>query len=102
MRLVAILAAAIAGLAFWRRKKLRSDAEKVTTAAKSATTAATDRLTHGPARKALLVELGEAVLSDSGDDEVARIVAELEQLDAPADDDGEADDTAAEPTDTDE
>lgn len=38
------IGAIIGGLAFWRRKHLKEDAEKVTTAAKSAKDATTDRI----------------------------------------------------------
>ena len=62
-RLLVVVGAAIGGLAFWRRKSLKSDAEKVTEAARSASA----RVTAGSSRKSLLVELGEAVYTDGTD-----------------------------------
>jgi hypothetical protein len=85
-RLLVLVGAAIGGMAFWRRKSLRTDAEKVTEAAKSATA----RVTAGSSRKALLVELGEAVYTDRSDPDadvaadIDRLVIDLRELDAEA------------------
>ncbi len=101
------IGAALGGLAFWRRKHLKEDAEKVTAVAKDATSrvttvaqdakdAASSRMAAARSgRKALLVELGEALYAsrtDPGSDtdaEIDRLVAELEKLDAALDDGGE-------------
>lgn len=101
------IGAALGGLAFWRRKHLKDDAEKMTAVAKDATskvtaaaqdakTAAASRLAVARSgRKALLVELGEAVYAsrtDPGSDataEIDRLVGELEKLDAALDEGGE-------------
>ena len=85
-RLLVVVGAAIGGLAFWRRKSLKSDAEKVTEAARSASA----RVTAGSSRKSLLVELGEAVYTDRTDPdadvaaEIDRSVMDLRELDSTA------------------
>ena len=85
-RLLVVVGAAIGGLAFWRRKSLKSDAEKVTEAARSASA----RVTAGSSRKSLLVELGEAVYTDGTDPdadvaaEIDRLVIDLRELDSTA------------------
>jgi hypothetical protein len=83
---LAILAAGVGGLAFWRRKKLRTDAERVTEAAKSATA----KVTSGSSRKSILLELGEAVYSERTDPDtdvaadIDRLVINLRELEEPA------------------
>jgi hypothetical protein len=83
---LAVVAAAVGGLAFWRRKKLRTDAERVTEVAKSATA----KVTSGSSRKSLLLELGEAVYSERTDPDVDvaadidRLVIDLRELEEPA------------------
>lgn len=83
------IGAALGGLAFWRRKHLKDDAEKVATAAVDAKEAAMSRVAVvRSGRKALLVQLGEAVYAsrtESGGDasaEIDRLVVELEEVDA--------------------
>lgn len=105
MRLVAVIVAALGGLAFWRRKTLRSDAEKVTEAAKSATA----RVAAGSGRRALLTELGEAVYTQRTDPaadmaaDIDRLVIDLRELDVEAEAEAasaseQADATAPAPT----
>lgn len=85
-RLLLAVGAVVGGLAFWRRKTLKSDAEKVTEAAKSAGA----RVTAGSSRKSLLVELGEAVYTDRTDPDadvaadIDRLVIDLRELDSAA------------------
>ena len=94
------IGAALGALAFWRRKHLKEDAEKVTTVAKDAGSrvsaaaqdarvAATARMAEARSgRKALVLELGEAVYAgraDSGSDmdaEVERLVGAIAEIDA--------------------
>jgi hypothetical protein len=90
------IGAALGGLAFWRRKHLKEDAEKVTAVAKDAKAAATSRVAVARSgRKSLLVQLGEAVYAsrtDPGGDataEIDRLVGDLEELDAALDEAGE-------------
>ncbi len=96
MRVLLAIGAALGGLAFWRRKHLKDDAEKVTVAAKDAKDAAMSRVAAARSgRKTLLVQLGEAVYAgrtESGNGataEIDRLVGELEALDAAQSDDGE-------------
>lgn len=83
------IGAALGGLAFWRRNHLKDDAEKVAAVAVDAKEAAMSRVAVvRSGRKALLVELGEAVYAGrtgSGGDasaEIDRLVGELEEVDA--------------------
>lgn len=83
------IGAALGGLVFWRRNHLKDDAEKVAAAATDAKGAAMSRVAVvRSGRKALLVQLGEAVYAgrtESGGDasaEIDRLVAELEEVDA--------------------
>jgi hypothetical protein len=83
------IGAALGGLAFWRRNHLKDDAEKVATVAVDAKEAAMSRVAVARSgRKALLVQLGEAVYAsrtESGGDasaDIDRLVAELEEVDA--------------------
>ncbi len=84
-RLLVVVAAAVGGLAFWRRKSLKDDAGRVAEAAKGATA----RVTSGSTRKSLLVELGEAVYTDRVDPdadlatEIDRLVIDLRDLELP-------------------
>ena len=93
-------AAAAAGVAVWRRKTFKSDAEKVAEVAKDATATATARVTGG-GRKSKVRELGEAVYADRTDADtdnsadIDRLVSEIEEIDIQAaagdDDAGESD-----------
>ena len=86
-KLLVVVAGALGALAFWRRKTIKTDAQKVAGAAKGAGTTAKSKLGRASAaRTKLIVELGEQVYAsrtdDGGDDaEIDRLVAEIEALD---------------------
>lgn len=82
MPLLVAIVGAVSGLAFWRRKKLKDDAQRIGEAAR-------DRVQRRPARKKLLTELGQHYYAEStnGDDvdhqaEMARIVDQLSEIDS--------------------
>ena len=83
-RILVMIGAAVGGLALWRRKNLRNDAEKLTDAAKTATA----RVKSSSSRKSLLIELGEAVYADRTDSdadvtsEIDRLVIDLREIDS--------------------
>lgn len=93
--LLAVLAG-LGGVAIWRRKKLRSDAQRVGDAARQ--TAGKIR----SSRKDLMAELGRHVYAQSIGDtetdheaEIERIIGELEALDSDASDSPDVEEAAA-------
>ena len=86
--LLLISAAAAAGVAVWRRKSLKSDAEKAAAVAKDTAAKATTRVTSG-VRASKFRKLGEAVYADRTDtdtdntSEIDRLLSELQAIDAP-------------------
>ncbi len=85
--LLLISAAAAAGVAVWRRKSLKSDAEKAATVARDTAAKATTRITGG-ARASKFRKLGEAVYADRTDtdtdntSEIDLLLSELQAIDA--------------------
>ena len=61
VRIFIVLGAALGGLAFWRRKTLKADAERVTEAAKSAKQAAGERIGRGSDGADALTDVADAV-----------------------------------------
>ena len=83
MPIVLAILAALGGLAFWRRKQLGEEAQKIGSAARQTV----HEMRSG--RKDLLVELGERTYNKSiGEEdssnqaEISRLIGELVQIDA--------------------
>ncbi len=83
MPLLMAIIAAVGGIAFWRRKTIRDDAQRINDAARSRVQ------THRSDRKKLLTELGQHYYANStnGDDvdhlaEMTRLVDQLIEIDS--------------------
>ena len=89
MRVLVVLGGALGGLAFWRRKKLKSDAQKVASTARDVTSNAAERLSEARSgRSALYRALGEEVYASRTTDtdgdheaEITRLIDEIAALD---------------------
>jgi len=91
MPVVMAVVAALGGLAFWRRRQLGQEAQKLSDSARHAV----QEMRSG--RKELLVELGEHVYAKSvgdgdpsNEDEISRIIGELAEIDTADESDQEA------------
>lgn len=96
MPIVLAVLAAFGGVAFWRRKKIGSDAQRVGDAARQTVQKMRS------SRKDLMVELGRHVYAQSTGDtesdheaEIKRIIAELQALDSSTDESADVEEAAA-------
>ena len=84
MNIWVLIGAALAGLAFWRRKSLKADAGRVTTAAKGATSSATARLSRSGGEAAEAVEEAVSDAADTVEDAVAEAKDAVDEAPAAA------------------
>lgn len=79
MRIFIVLGAALGGLAFWRRKTLKADADRAVEAAKSAKQAASERIGRSSDESDALTDVADAVAE--GAEAVAAEAAETVESD---------------------